>query len=44
VNPHIGQPVDGPREKRKANIPVVKEVLNFLHDSGRFAAQRREAE
>jgi ribonuclease HI len=36
VDPQTGRPVDGPREKWKANIPVVKAVLSFLHKTGRF--------
>jgi hypothetical protein len=44
VNPQTKQPVDGPREKWKANIPVVKTVLDFLYKSGRFVARRRTDE
>lgn len=40
INPQTGQPVDGPKEKWKANVPVVKAVLNFLYNTGRFVTQR----
>jgi hypothetical protein len=42
INPQTGQPVDGPREKWKADISVVKALLCFLHKTGRFVAQRKE--
>jgi hypothetical protein len=41
IDPKTGQPVDGPREKWKADIPVVKAVLHFLYNTGRFTAQAR---
>jgi hypothetical protein len=44
MNPRTGQPVDGPKEKWKANLPAVKAVLHFLHKSGRFAWQTRAVE
>jgi ribonuclease HI len=43
-DPRTGRPVDGPKEKWKANLPVVKAVLHFLHKSGRFAWQTRAVE
>jgi hypothetical protein len=36
IDPQTGQPVDGPQEKWKADIPVVKAALSFLHKIGRF--------
>ena len=43
-DPRTGQPIDGPKEKWKANLPAVKAVLHFLHKSGRFAWQTRAVE
>lgn len=43
-DPRTGQPVDGPREKWKADIPAVKAVLSFLCKTGGFAAQGRTDE
>lgn len=38
-DPKTGKPVDGPREKWKANIAAVKALLRFLQDTGRFDAE-----
>lgn len=43
-DPRTGQPVDGPKEKWKANLPAVKAVLLFGYKSGRFAWQKRTVE
>ena len=43
-DPRTGQPVDGPKEKWKADLPAVKAVLHFLCKTGRFTWQTKEAE
>jgi hypothetical protein len=35
-DPKTGQPVDGPKEKWKVDLPAVKAVLRFLCKTGRF--------
>jgi hypothetical protein len=42
-DPRTGKQIDGPREKWKANIPVVKALLRFLQDTGRFEAEKTTA-
>jgi hypothetical protein len=43
-DPRTRQPVDGPKEKWKADLPAVKAVLRFLCKTGRFTWQTKEVE
>jgi hypothetical protein len=43
-DPGTSRPVDGPRDKWKADLPVLNAILHFLHKSGRFAWQARTVE
>jgi hypothetical protein len=44
ADPGIGQPVDGPRKKWKADLLAVETILHFLCKTGKFTTQVRTDE